>query len=79
MASPSARVNFEFRDGVYLRYNWLPARLLSDRIALVVRSSPPVMPFHTPQQGLLESRVSRVTRPAGELHDLAEQITPGPV
>ena len=30
-------------------------------------------------QGLLESRVSRVTRPAGELHDLAEQITPGPV
>ena len=31
------------------------------------------------EQGLLESRVSRVTRPAGELHDLAEQITPGPV
>ena len=32
-----------------------------------------------PAQGQLESRVSRVTRPAGELHDLAEQITPGPV
>ena len=30
-------------------------------------------------QGLLESRVSRVMRPAGELHDLAEQIKPGPV
>ena len=30
-------------------------------------------------QGLLESRVSQVIRPAGELHDLAEQITPGPV
>ena len=31
-----------------------------------------VLKLHVCDQGLLESRVSRVTRPAGELHDLAE-------